>query len=126
MITGIEHIALLSPDTARLRDWYMDLFGFRVVYDNGKGTYFLAAADGSMLELITQKEAGEATGTHVGGIRHIAFSVDDFEDMVTKLMDAGVEVVTPAAVNDKGVGTFFFRDIDGNILHLISRPKPLV
>lgn len=126
MITGIEHIAVLSPDTARLRDWYMEMFDFKVVYDNGKGTYFLAAPDGSMLELIMQETAEGEFNAKTGGIRHIALSVDNLQEMVNKLTAAGVEVVTPMSVSAKGIGTFFFRDIDGNIFHLIDRPTPLV
>lgn len=126
MITGIEHIAILSPDTARLRDWYIEMFDFRVVYDNGKGTYFLAAPDGSMLEFILEETPEETPDAKKGGIRHIALSVDNFQSTVDKLTAAGVEVVTPAAVSAKGISTFFFRDIDGNILHLIDRPTPLV
>ena len=49
MIAGIEHIAVCSKDTAALKDWYIKVFGMKQVYDNGKGTYFVAAADGSMI-----------------------------------------------------------------------------
>ena len=45
--------------------------------------------------------------------------------MVKKLMDAGVKVLTEASVNPKGIGTMFFEDPDGNVLHLINRPSPL-
>lgn len=42
-------------------------------------------------------------------------------------MDAGVKVLTEAAVNPKGIGTMFFEDPDGNVLHLLTdllRYKP--
>ena len=51
MVNGIEHVAVVSKDTAALKDWYMEMYGGRVVYDNGKGTYFLQFADGSMIEV---------------------------------------------------------------------------
>ena len=51
MVNGIEHVAVVSKNTAALKDWYMEMYGGRVVYDNGKGTYFLQFADGSMIEL---------------------------------------------------------------------------
>ena len=47
MVNGIEHVAVVSKDTAALKDWYMEMYGGRVVYDNGKGTYFLQFADGT-------------------------------------------------------------------------------
>ena len=44
MIAGIEHIAVCSKDTAALKDWYIKVFGMKQVYDNGKGTYFVASS----------------------------------------------------------------------------------
>ncbi len=128
MIQGIEHIAVCAKDTARLKDWYIQMFGFKQVYDNGKGTYFVAAPDGSMIEIISAGQDAEKCGESDLGIRHFALSVgeEDFEDMVKKLLKAGVEVVTEAKTSSKGIKTFFFRDIEGNIFHLIYRPQPLV
>ena len=127
MITGIEHIAVCSADTAALKDWYIKMFGFKQVYDNGKGTYFVAAPDGSMIEIIKAGEGDASCGMSDPGIRHFALSVDrdGFEPMVAKLKAEGVEVLTDAAEKN-GTKTFFFRDIDGNIFHLIYRPNPLV
>ncbi|MEG1441823.1 MAG: hypothetical protein RSC29_04105, partial [Oscillospiraceae bacterium] len=59
------------------------------------------------------------------GVRHIAISVDDFEAMVQKVLDCGTKILADANVSASGVGTMFFEDIDGNVLHLISRPSPL-
>lgn len=128
MINGIEHLAIISKDTAKLKDWYMSMFGGDVVYDNGKGTYFLAFADKSMIEFIMSDLENGTNELKTGGIRHIALSVGDkeFDELVAKLKADNVEVLTDVSVNPKGLKTFFFRDIDGNILHLIYRPEPLV
>ena len=127
MITGIEHIAVLAKDSKLLTDWYVEMFDFEIVYDNGKGTYFVKAQDGSMLEIISAEGDCAPTGTKEWGIRHLALSVTDdgFDKMVEKLKAANVEVVTDVAVSPKGIKTFFFRDIEGNIFHLIFRPNPL-
>jgi len=127
MVTGIEHLAIFSSDTAKLKDWYIKMFDFKQVYDNGKGTYFLKAQDGFMLEFVVGN-TGEIPKDHtIMGLRHIAISVglDNFEKMVEKLKAVNVEVISEATISDKGVGTFFFRDPDGNVLHLISRKVPL-
>ena len=127
MVKGIEHIAIFSHNTCALKDWYMAMFDFVQVYDNGRGTYFLKAQDGAMLEFVTADGGpGEPPNARAAGIRHLAIGVstDDFDNMVQKLRDAKVEVVTESS-DAKGVKTFFFRDIDGNVLHLIARLAPL-
>lgn len=127
MITGIEHVAVCSADTKALKDWYVRVFGFKEVYDNGKGTYFVAAPDKSMIEIITASEMKEKGSAGDSGIRHFALSIesDGFDAFVQKIRDEKVEIVTEPKEKN-GIKTFFFRDIDGNIFHLISRPVPLV
>ncbi len=122
---GIEHICICSRDTAALKDWYMDMFGWKVVYDNGKGTFFLKADDGGMIEFQKSDIEGTKDEMKTVGIRHIAISVDDFDGMVKKLKDAGVKVLIDAAVSAKGIGTMYFEDPDGNVLHIIHRVTPL-
>ena len=127
MITGIEHIAVCAKDTAVLKDWYVKMFDFKVVYDNGKGTYFVAAPDGSMIEIITSDRDMGKNEPADSGVRHFALSVteDGFDKMTQKLKAEGVEIVTDVKEKN-GIKTFFFRDIEGNIFHLIYRPQPLV
>ncbi len=124
-MVGIEHICIFSQDTASLKDWYMDMFGWKVVYDNGKGTFFLKADDGGMIEFSKTDIVGEKQELKATGIRHIAISVSDFDGMVEKLKNAGVKVLIDAAVSAKGIGTMYFEDPDGNVLHLIHRVNPL-
>lgn len=128
MVKGIEHVAIFAKDTKKLCDWYVDMFDLKVVYDNGKGTYFAAFESGDMIEFCLCSEDAALTGDKTQGIRHLALSVTDdgFDKVVDKLKAAGVEVVTEVSVSAKGIKTFFFRDIEGNISHLIYRPTPLV
>lgn len=128
MIKGLEHTAVCAKDTKALADWYVEMLDMKIVYDNGKGTYFTAMQDGSMIEIIQAKTEQVVADPGDFGLRHFALSVDEegFDAAVEKLKAAGVEVVTDVAVSSKGIKTFFFRDIEGNIFHLIYRPTPLV
>lgn len=127
MIKGIEHIAVCAKDTKALAEWYVKMFGWRIVQDNGKGNYFVKAADGAMIEVMASNGQEFTSGLFDGGIRHIALSISSyhFDAMVTKLKNAGVEIVTDVTVSDTGIKTFFFKDIEGNIFHLIYRPVGL-
>ena len=129
MVQGIEHIAVVSPNTAVLKDWYMEMYGGRVVYDNGKGTYFLQFADGSMIEFVTATDEKPGDVEKSAGIRHIAFSVSPkaFDEIVAKLKaDDRVEEVHDVSENAKGLKTYWYKDIEGNFSHLIYRPDPLL
>ena len=129
MVQGIEHIAVVSPNTAALKDWYMEMYGGRVVYDNGKGTYFLQFADGSMIEFVTATDEKPNDVEKSAGIRHIAFSVSPkaFDEIVAKLKaDDRVEEVHDVSENAKGLKTYWYKDIEGNFSHLIYRPDPLL
>ncbi|MDQ7988509.1 MAG: VOC family protein [Candidatus Dactylopiibacterium sp.] len=127
---GIEHVAVFSTDTARLRDWYAAMLDMKPVLDNGAGNYFMLMADGSLIELSPTTQGARSARPHMkdSGLRHIALSVDgnDFGAAVHRLVEAGVEAVgdSPRQFPD-GMATFHFRDPDGNILHLISRPRRL-
>lgn len=129
LVQGIEHVAIVSYDTAALKDWYIKMFGGRVVYDNGKGTYFLAFQNGDMIEFVTAQSDKPSDVEKSAGIRHIALAVDSqsFDEIVPKLKEDGrVEEVHDVSENAKGLKTYWFKDIEGNFMHLIYRPEPLV
>ena len=128
MVKGIEHVAIFSRDTKALSEWYARMFDLKLVYDNGKGTYFLAFPSGDMIEFVSAAKNTEEFDDKASGLRHLAFSVDkkNFEPMVNRLKESGAQIVTDVSVSSKGIKTFFFRDIDGNVSHLIYRPEPLV
>lgn len=128
MVKGIEHVAVFAQDTKALSDWYAKMFDLKLVYDNGKGTYFLAFPSGDMIEFCSSEIPGGTTDDKACGIRHLALTVDaqDFDAMVAKLKREGAPVVTDVAESKTGVKTFFFRDIEGNVSHLICRPEPLI
>lgn len=125
-MTGIEHTGIFSKDSESLKNWYIKLFGWKEVYTNAeKKTYFLKADDGAMLEFCLTEEEGAEFTKSTSGIRHLAISVDDFDAVVKKVKESGAEIIDDAAVSAKGIGTMFFKDPDGNILHLIYRPEAL-
>ena len=129
MVQGIEHAAIVSYDTAALKDWYLKMFGGQIVYDNGKGTYFLAFPNGDMIEFVTAQEDKPSDVERSAGIRHLALAVDSesFDELVPLLKaDERVEEVHDVSENAKGLKTYWFKDIEGNFLHLIYRPEPLV
>ncbi len=128
MVKGMEHVAIFAKDTKTLTDWYKEMFGLREVYNNGKGTIFLAFKSGDMIEFCMAAEPKQDATDKTAGIRHLALAIDDdkFEPMVEKLKASKAPVISDVVVSPKGIKTFFFSDPEGNICHLIVRPEPLV
>ncbi len=126
MITGIEHTAIYAKDTKKLADWYAELLDGKIVYSNSNDVHFVAFADGSMIEFCPCKNTFDAPEFEDSGMRHIAFSVDDFYEASSKIRASKAPIERDTAISSSGVKTMFFRDPEGNIIHIISRTNPLV
>jgi catechol 2,3-dioxygenase-like lactoylglutathione lyase family enzyme len=129
MVHGIEHTAIAAKNSRELADWYVKVFGCRIVYDNGKGTYFVAFENGDMIEIVSAEKDKPQDEEKTAGIRHIALAVGskEFDELVPVLKaEPRVSEVHDVSVNPKGLKTYWFRDIEDNFMHLIYRPEPLV
>ena len=123
----LEHVGICAKDTVKLKDWYVNVFDFQVVYDNKKDipTFFLLMEDQSMIEIYPAENPTDQGTNKDQGIRHLAFGTDNIEKEYQNLQNHRVEIIEELKTNPKGVSTIFFRDIEGNILHFIQRPEPL-
>jgi glyoxylase I family protein len=123
MFKGLEHTAIASPNPKKLAEWYAEHLEFRINFEYA-GNYFVRAANGSMLEIIPSEGDRGSNKMKDPGIRHLAIDVDDFDKAHETLRGKNVQFLTDVLEN-QGNRLLFFSDGDGNILHLISRPKPL-
>ena len=121
MIKGIEHIGIAAKNSTVLKDWYVDVFGMTVTRDNGKGGYFIADKNGTEIEIYpAEREERSECSNLTAGIRHIAFAVDNFDAEYKKLKEKNVEFVGEPIIKEK-YSNLFFKDIEGNLLHIIER-----
>ena len=126
MVQGIEHTAIASPDPERLARWYVEQLGFQINYQSKTSrTVFVKAEDGTMIEIIEAAGAAACSPEmNAPGLRHLALTVADFDAACRRLEGAGVSFLTEPQTKG-GNSVIFFRDPDGNILHLLHRDKPL-
>jgi len=126
MVTGIEHVAIASPDPLRLALWYVEHLDFVINYQSAHSqTVFIKAADGSMIEIIeSAPDTVPAAGMNPAGLRHLALTVADFPGTYARLKEKGARFLTDAQATN-GNSLAFFTDPDGNILHLLHRETPL-
>ena len=123
MFKGLEHTAIASPNPRALAQWYVDHLEFVINFEYD-GNYFVRAQNGSMLEIIPSEGDRAPQKMKDPGIRHLAIDVDNFDDALAELKGKQVSFLTEP-FNNQGNRLVFFSDLDGNIVHLISRAKPL-
>jgi glyoxylase I family protein len=128
MNIAFEHLAIPSPNPAGLRDWYVRVLGAREIFNNGQTppTLLLALPGGGWFEIyaaITTPTIEDRGNNMLAGFRHVALRVDSIDSAKVELEKRGVkftEEIRPAA---GGGRVLFFKDCEGNLLHLVERPK---
>jgi glyoxylase I family protein len=124
MILGVEHTAIASADPHKLANWYVANLDFRV-FSSTETAVFIQARDGTLFEIIFAERQLPEPELKDAGMRHIAIAVDDFDEAYLRLKSAGVRFVTEP-YEACGNTVAFFKDPDGNFLHLIYRTTQLV
>lgn len=123
MFQGIEHTAIASPNPEKLAKWYAENLEFVINFEYA-GNYFVRARNGAMLEIIPSEGERGPNSFKDPGFRHLAIAVDDFDAAYRQLLVQGVKIVKEPFDN-QGNRLVFFADLDGNLVHLIQREKPL-
>lgn len=125
-ITGIEHAAIIAVQTEELVAWYQRVLGATIVWASDKvpRAYFLRL--GNDLIEMGPAPAGSSPprlSADAPGLRHLAFTVSDFDAAVAVLREHGPTFTTEELSAARGARTIFFLDPEGNHLQLIWRPE---
>ena len=123
MITGVEHIAIASFSPHQLAHWYVENLGFTQLMDSGK-TVYVKAPNGVVLEFVYAETQPGSPSMRDAGIRHIALSVSDLEAAGEELKTRRIKF-EGEPIELPGLRLHFFRDPEGNFLHLVERSTPL-
>ncbi len=124
MITGIEHIGVMTKSPATLAEWYIQTLGFREIFrtQGDNPIVFIAGAQSGIVEFIPYKNEADAPKAKDRRM-HLAIAVDDFDRAMSQLTSAGVEFPDPVIELFHGGKAIFFQDPEGNWLHLVYRPE---
>ena len=125
MNIAIEHIAIPAANPSALKNWYERVLGAREIFDNGQTppTLLIALPGGGWFEIYASDAPLPERGNNkLQGFRHIALRVPSIDAAKVELEKRGVnftEEIRPAA---GGGRIIFFKDAEGNLLHLVERP----
>ena len=118
-----HHIAVISSDYAKAKDFYMDKLGFTLekeFYRPANNDYLRMLRLGdTVIELFIRPDAPKRVNNpEAMGLRHLAFRVEDIEPAVAWLNSVGIET-EPIREDPYNGGRFtFFKDPDGLPLEL--------
>jgi len=114
----IHHVAIICSNYTRSKQFYTRTLGFKVIaehYREERDSYKLDLLVGDQqIELFSFPQAPERPSfPEAQGLRHLAFSVTDIDEVIVQLEEKGVEV-EPVRIDElTGKRFTFFADPDG-------------
>ena len=124
MLKGIHHAAIICSDYDASKHFYTEILKLEIIAENyreARQSYKLdlALPTGAQIELFSFPNAPERPSfPEAQGLRHLAFCVDDVQQIKSYLEEQGIEV-EPIRIDEfTGKAFTFFADPDGLPLEL--------
>jgi glyoxylase I family protein len=119
----LEHIGLASHNPVALKDWYLERLCATLVFEMRQTPpAFLINLGGMMIEIYSASERSDVVqNNRLAGWRHLALKVTSLEAVRDHLAEK--EIIFTEDIKPAGGGgrVLFFRDLEGNLLHLTER-----
>ena len=124
----VNHIHLKAPDPKKTAQWYVDVFGAKVL---GEGTGLGGSSsvrldiDGTRIN-VTSAPAGETlpdgTADSHYGLEHFGFDTDDIEAAMAHVQAHGAEVLLPITQMATGSRISYIKGPDNVRIELVQPP----
>ena len=145
LLRGVNHLALTTEDMKATTEFYSDVMGLPLIHamkvppgvgvgPKNRGNppyecirhYFWDMGADSILAFfeIPKGEKGRSDRDAIGGMQHVAFAISaaNFEAMITRLKDHGVELDGPTEILPNIYSVYFY-DPNGIRLELCCKPS---
>lgn len=120
-IKSLNHLALAVKDTARSRDFYRDVLGFREVERppfNFPGAWLVGY--GIQIHILETEHAGDYGDQPNSRANHYAYAIDNATPLVEILNEHGIPFIQ--RVNAGNIHQTFFQDPDGHSIEVAVYP----
>jgi catechol 2,3-dioxygenase-like lactoylglutathione lyase family enzyme len=144
-LVEINHTSFTVADVEATAKWYCDRLGFEMMSDMHRPAEYCEAVTGipgaalhiiyvrgggypiELIEYTASKGVKIDTATNNVGSTHVAYNVENLEEMYAGLIAKGVRVLSPPVPITQGANkgglVVYLEDLDGNTLEFIERPK---
>jgi lactoylglutathione lyase len=124
-INGIGHVAIKVTDLDRSLDYYVNKLGFpemlRLAKDDGTvWLVYLRITDEQYLEVFPGAENDRAPGWNANGVNHMCLTVDNIDEVLARIAEAGLELLLPLKTAIDGNRQAGLEDPDGNRIELME------
>lgn len=119
LFRSVHHVALICSDYARSKAFYSEVLGFPIIrevhrVERDSFKLDLQVAPGLQLELFSfPHPPPRPSRPEACGLRHLAFTVDDLDQVIAELRARGVETEEVRVDKQTGRRFTFFSDPDG-------------
>jgi catechol 2,3-dioxygenase-like lactoylglutathione lyase family enzyme len=122
---GIRHVALRVHELERVRDFYVDVLGYRVEWSPSPDECYLTRDTGDNLALHRRDTAPTDASRREGVLDHFGFVVRRAEDVdayYAHFVARGVPCEKPPRTHRDGARSFYARDPEGTVVQVIYHP----
>ncbi len=129
-IKGFHHIAIICSNYPKSKHFYVDILGFSILketFRSDRQSYKLDLSIGGrdVIELFSFPNPPKRNNSpETCGLRHIAFAVDNIQDIITHLTNLGINVEAPRIDENTGQHFTFLKDPDGLPIEIYEKPAP--
>ncbi|SFC38208.1 VOC family protein [Clostridium uliginosum] len=126
-LNRIHHVAIICSNYEKSKDFYVNILGLKIIketYRKDRQSYKLdlVVGDNYQIELFSfPKSPKRASYPEASGLRHLAFEVDNIEEVIKELANKNI-VTEPIRIDDITEKKFtFFSDPDDLPIELYER-----
>ena len=115
-INTINHQSMPIRNRVTALGFWRDLLGLKVIpsQESGDGLIWMQASDGTMVHLV-QRQDDDAPNIHT------AFEVENFDEALEAMQDAGYEITKGPLERADGQRAFYVYDPEGNRVEFTTR-----
>ena len=115
-INTINHQSMPMRNRTRALGFWRDLLGLKIIpaQESGDGLIWMQASDGTMVHLV-QRHDDDTPNIHT------AFEVDDFDEALTAMSEAGYEIIKGPLERADGQRAFYVYDPEGNRVEFTTK-----